>query len=395
MGGGVSNPSADTVVVRPSSPERPREGTLILSGTVGRVGGSDSAYSFSDIRDFAVDARGRTYVVDNQRQAGGLTVRRFDAAGRFEIAIGRPGQGPGEFWNPSSIWAMPDGAIVLYSAQRLNRYDPSGRPVSQVPFTIGSSISAPHTLTVDTSGVAWILFTLTRSSGPGPAASRQAYLRMRANGSILDTVPVPVLEHPPQLPPASRPMYTPSFVQALSPDGYFVTGYSGGYAIDVRRPRVAGRPWLPEDGITSIRLPYQPVALQPGERAEWQRAMRSRNGRGDEAGTALDADVPRVKPAFYNIVMGLDGRIWVSLPAAARHDSRADVTDLSPAEAARRRWPELRRYDILTPAGGYVGRVRLPDIRIVGNPVMRGDTLWAIVADDNDEQVIRKYRISW
>lgn len=65
---------------------------LVVEGQIGSES-KGRAYQFTRIVSIAVDPRGFVYVAD----AGSRDIRVFDAAGVFVRAIGREGEGPGEF----------------------------------------------------------------------------------------------------------------------------------------------------------------------------------------------------------------------------------------------------------------------------------------------------------
>jgi hypothetical protein len=58
-------------------------------------------------------------------------VRQFNLSGRFIRELGRPGQGPGEFGQPTALAQVPSGVAVYdRSLVRWSTFDPSGRLVS-------------------------------------------------------------------------------------------------------------------------------------------------------------------------------------------------------------------------------------------------------------------------
>jgi hypothetical protein len=73
-----------------------------------RIGGTeDGPSSFNEIRDIAVDAKGRVFVLDHQAEE----IRLFGADGKFIRLVGRKGAGPGEFRQPNGIRLAPDGSL--------------------------------------------------------------------------------------------------------------------------------------------------------------------------------------------------------------------------------------------------------------------------------------------
>ena len=69
-------------------------------------GSGDAASELSDIRGFEVSKNGNVLVLDYKSQ----NIRVFAPSGQFIKAIGRKGQGPGEFLEPMDSRALPTGA---------------------------------------------------------------------------------------------------------------------------------------------------------------------------------------------------------------------------------------------------------------------------------------------
>ncbi len=64
---------------------------------------------FEAVTDLAVDAAGRSYVLDDEL----CRVSIFDSNGRFIASCGSKGKGPQELASPSLLTAMPDGSAVF------------------------------------------------------------------------------------------------------------------------------------------------------------------------------------------------------------------------------------------------------------------------------------------
>jgi hypothetical protein len=75
-----------------------------------------------------------------------------------------------------------------------------------------------------------------------------------------------------------------------------------------------------------------------------------------------------------------------------------EVVAPDPAPGGRRhtvrRWCEPVAFDVFEPDGRYVGRVRAPNgFTMHPKPVIRGDTVWAIVRDELDVQRLARLRV--
>jgi hypothetical protein len=80
--------------------------------TLGTADG-DSTEVFGFVTDAAFGPRGSIYVADG----GQRRIVAFDSSGRFLRSIGRPGQGPGEFLDPSSLAWIADTLFVYDGGQ--------------------------------------------------------------------------------------------------------------------------------------------------------------------------------------------------------------------------------------------------------------------------------------
>jgi hypothetical protein len=104
--------------------------------------------------------------------------------------------------------------------------------------------------------------------------------------------------------------------------------------------------------------------------------------RTDPAWRWTGPEIPKIKPAYKSLRVGLDGRIWVSVSTPAV--KTADTTEV---------WQEPTSYDLFEANGTYLGRIGVPPrVRL---SAMRGDRVWAAAFDADDVPTIRRYRIVW
>ncbi len=89
---------------------------------------------FQEPSDVEIDiARSLIYVVD----AGSRRVLVFDFKGKFLRAIGRKGQGPGEFAKPTGMCLIKDGGIAVadFGGNRIQIFNASGKFVRSITVT--------------------------------------------------------------------------------------------------------------------------------------------------------------------------------------------------------------------------------------------------------------------
>jgi hypothetical protein len=114
-------------IVHVMNPATPSDGAATVTPqALWRAGGDDEDVIFGVVREIGVDDAGNVYLLDIQLNQ----VHVFDRDGNFLRAIGREGEGPGEFRRPSSMFIMPDGriAIVQMMPGKIVLLNPDGTP---------------------------------------------------------------------------------------------------------------------------------------------------------------------------------------------------------------------------------------------------------------------------
>jgi len=114
-----------------TNPEYPRDGRfdLLLTEdfTVGE-GLGDELGVLNQPRDLKVDQSGTLFVLDG----GDTNIKVYDAEGRFSHAIGRAGQGPGEFGRFIYFDISPEGRVFVFDGmnRRVNQFEKNGMFIS-------------------------------------------------------------------------------------------------------------------------------------------------------------------------------------------------------------------------------------------------------------------------
>jgi hypothetical protein len=81
---------------------------------------------------------------------------------------------------------------------------------------------------------------------------------------------------------------------------------------------------------------------------------------------------------------------------AEPEESAADesAADESAAERAETAWREPIVFDVFEPGGRYLGQVHAPSgFRTLPQPVIRGDMVWAVVAEPGELPNVVRFRI--
>ena len=178
-----------------------------------------------------------------------------------------------------------------------------------------------------------------------------------------------------------RSPFPERMLDALSPHGYLVAGLNRTYAFSILDP--AGTIQVEPEG-------FRPVEVKPGERAEWRARVRHAERR---SGSSL-SEVPRWKPAYRDLWVDLDGRIWVHRYAEAvqRDDP---IPELWPEYLEGTEppitWEEPSLYDVFDAHGQQLRCVRVPsDSEVLAS---RGSFVWGISRGDLDEQYVIRWRL--
>jgi hypothetical protein len=411
---------SDTIVRTIGAPLHPGIPTLVPEITIGGPDATSAEYTFDQINGILVARDGSLWITDGQRM-GKRLFRQYDSTGKFVRHIGHSGQGPGEWQGPDGLAQLPDGRILLrdsYVPNPITIYrGTDGAYDSTLTFrqTVGS-------LRVDTTGVLWLQMFIGGGmvmSAGGPLA----YVRMRANGRIIDTIPAPTM---PPLEPrkylqAKRPdgsttnyasaPFQPSSYYAWSPAGYFAGVTTTRYAVDLLKPplnRARGRGgapalWRDGDPVLSIRRTAAPVVLSEDERHDRREYMLAQVRASGGTPTGSIREIPRTKPPITRVKFDDDARMWVGVAAPSERFTPPPPTPPRAgqrAPAAPLAWREPILYDVYQPDGRYAGQVRLPysaDMRPYNTDlwVARGDRIWIVERDDDGVESVHRYRIQW
>jgi len=356
--------------------------------TIGMLEGPDE-YLIGSPRALAVGLDGTIFLLDRQV----LVVRAYRPDGTHLRDIGREGGGPGEFRNPDGLTTLPDGRVLVRDPgnARIAVFDSAGSYLEQWPLSGGFNTS--RRFYADTAGNSYAMVLLERDA----AVTEWTYglARYGSDGSIRDTVRVPQWEFEPARVVASQEgnmsvssvPFTPRVTWAFSPMGYMVGGLSTAYRIDLFR---VGAPLL------RLERDWTPVPVLPEEADERVRRQTAQFQRNFGSWRWNGPGIPDTKPPFRDIVVSEDGSVWVLT-------SQQGVATMTEAEAreeeARTRLPPIRyeeppAFDVFARDGRFLGPVRVPpSFSTFPEPIVRGDTVWALTRDELDVATIVRFRI--
>jgi hypothetical protein len=370
----------DTLVVRiedrPEWGDNPR---VVEWMRIGVLEG-DEAYTFGSVSDVALGESNEVWVADSQSRS----IRRFDEHGHAMDAVGREGEGPGEFKNLQALERFPDKSMVTWDPGlfRVSIFNPDGSFLRSFPVPTGQMVGSPQAFRAGDDSTVYVLVLANFLE------DRENYypqwIHVDMDGQVLDTLDGLPSRREGPLAFSTRTTY------AISGQGYVVQGRTDRWAVS--RPLPGGRP-------LRIERPYQPIPFGSLERRE----ADAREKFFAEKRWGIQAQpIPRTKPVFRELEVDQEGRIWMRLHAPAiripmtpgeeagleRAQEMFGADDAPPPQE----WRERAVYDVVEPDGTYLGRVELPywNSRLVA---ARGRDVWVVQTGEYGENYVVQYRI--
>jgi len=175
-----------------------------------------------------------------------------------------------------------------------------------------------------------------------------------------------------------RKPFAVEVLTALSPLGYLVVGVNEDYAFSIEDPT------LP---VEVRRDGFQRLRVSRGERAQWRRRKEWSEAR---SGMSF-RDVPDRKPAYRDLWVDADGRIWVHRysEAVARDTEIPEVVVNGDPPGIT--WWEPSVHDVYSPDGSLVFCVTLPDNAEI--MASTGDLVWGVFRGPLGEEHVIRWRI--
>ena len=388
--GAAGTPGLQHSAVAVATPPQDCDRRLIEEVRIGSLDGA-AEYSFSDINSIAVTQSGAIHVDD----AHPPSIRRFSPDGRFVRWIGREGEGPGEFRSIAGLSVLPDGRLAAWDRRgRITVYGTDDEYDEVVRVELENPWGYPfvdRAFVTDSAGRFYLRIFASSPYGADPsevAGIRYGYARLSPEGAVLDTVAPPwagrreeaesIVIHTRA---GDRRPFPQRTLDAVSPFGHLVAGHNSTYAFSILDPAGA---------IEVEREGFQLVEVKPGERAEW----RARTAFAERRSGSSFAEVPDRKPAYRDLWVDADGRIWVHryAEAAKRGEPVPELwLDDPDGNVPRITWAEPTLYDVFGPDGQLLHCVTMPDDAEVA--ASRGSLAWGILRGALDEEYVVRWRI--
>jgi hypothetical protein len=356
--------------------------------SIGVLDGADE-YLIGEPQSVAVGRDGTVYLLDTQVPV----LRAYAPDGTHLRDIGREGGGPGEYERPDGMTALPDGRVLVRDpgGGRIVVYDATGTFIEQWPLSGGFNTSDP--LYADTAGQVYTLVLL--NPGTPPWEWRMGLRRYGTDGEPLDTVLAPTWDFEPARITAQRENssssstvpFTPQSQWTFSPLGYMIGGLSTEYRVDLYRT---------DAPVLRLEREWEPVPVQPEEADERREAQIERFRQSYGSWRWNGPPIPDTKPPFRDVFASLDGNVWVRVSQPGEPIMTAVEAGVEEARSGRRpyRYREPSAFDVFAPDGRFLGRVTVPEsFRMEPQPIVRGDTVWAVTRDELDVARIVRFRM--
>ncbi len=336
--------------------------------TIGVLEGPEEYQLFQAVA--ARQLRGGEIVVAN---SGTHELRFYDSTGVFLRAVGREGEGPGEFRMMGMMWRAGRDSLVVFDFGLTRLTVLSARGEFGRTFTLAQLPSGGPPLPVgpfsDGSFLAY-----TSAIGPGremrEGYSRDTFLygRFAASGEIIDTL-VRLPGHERQIATVggrSRFVALPygrSPVVAAAADRWY---YGASDAWETERYSPAGT----LTGITRRAVTNRPITADIAE--DYRRSVLEGSSRAPDPFRQWRANMPlpETMPAYRQFLVDDEGNLWV-------------------AEYKRR--GEQPSWAVFDPEGQFLGNVDTPADGRVSH--IGSDFVLGIWDDEMDVQQVRMYRL--
>jgi len=373
-----------------STPDPFADNLWTLSERELRIGSVDDPdYLIGFVVGMALGPDGLLYTLE----WGEGSIRRWTAEGEPAGTIGRKGEGPGEFEEPTDLGFFGDSLWVWdMDAYRVSYFDPDGEFLGSASPTVnfgsaGPGQSPPRPGTPLRDGT--FIGTSPRWSHliANGTLTESLYAHMDVYGTILAEIWAMPLEPRDEFAIMNDDGIGGRFGNQPFGDGYSASiGNDGLLVLEARAWTGTGDPavkvtkmGLNGDTVFTASVPYDPIPLS-AERFDSAVAAMVEDWSGfgqpvTEARIREEMYRPAYLPAVTGLMRAADGTIWLR---------RFDPVESENGESMTESW-------VLDAGGAPLARALFPaDVRVA---VIDGETVWAIEMDELDVQYIVRYRL--
>jgi len=348
------------------------------------IGEMEGEASFANIGSMSIAPDGTMYVLDLQEQK----IFVFDGDGNLLRKIGGQGGGPGEFTRATTVQAVGNDVVMVGEAfpPKLHVLDTEGELIESHALESPSDIAFFGDWKITADGNARILIRMFDPQGEGGSPSYIA--TVSEAGEVADTV---VSWIRPWEVGKPLPVFQPSWVWALGPEGSIAASPGGPYEIHTYAQDGAMET-SPEGGAFAVerivRLERPTTIVTEDMKSAAIESLRELGIAQGAPDNAIDEFLSRLEfaetlPAITSVwVSDPGGFMWVGIPSP-----NAESLNFSGGFTGG----DLLAFDVFTPDGAFLGRVPAPgSFRPM---VMRDDVMYGAWTDDLDVPFVRSYQI--
>ncbi len=348
-----------------------REDTLTPLVEIGKYV-DDSSRIFDDLRDLAVDARGRILALDYKA----AEIRVFGPDGTPAGTIGRRGEGPGEFSNANGLRITEDGTIWVndHGKAMLLALAPDGTELRREPRIV-PGYGYRWGVAIDTAGMFWEPWTQrTGATRPDPTTtgrfegtSAPMYETFDPATGARDSVIT--------LGTTSWRSYVASYNNGQAFTGLPFDGHSF-MTMDPRHRVWTGstdrydlaRITMTSDTTLELHVAESGLPVTDADVSEWREGLKTFAERVPTIVSDLMAYMPEHKPPLEQPFTDDRDRLWV----------RREVGTGEPA-----------RWDVFSPDGAFLITIRGPaNVVSFLPPVIHGDRVYLVAEGEAGERYI-------
>lgn len=336
-----------------------------------RIGADDADGGLHQVMD-AVRLQDGSFAIVN---SGAHEVRIVGADGRTLRVLGREGNGPGEFQAPAWIGARGDTVVVAdMLTSRVTRFSAAGALLGSAQFSEAAGFF-PQVVGQYRDGTLLVSADeAAAANNPGVVRGRTALLRLRPDGTLIDTLAVvPSSEQFVSRSPDGRGVKVESLpfgqrtVMALHGDVLYV-GTGQTQAVRTIDARGQSRDLLQ---VAAVRRPVGAADVED----YWKNLVTHRNGAAvGEPPRPEGVPYPKTLPPYNDLHVDGAGRVWVG-------ESRLP-----------REWTRPATYWIYSPEGRALGQMRVPARSLI----LDAGADWVLLRemDPDERETVSLYRFS-
>jgi 6-bladed beta-propeller len=319
---------------------------------------------------YIVDARDNVYIEDDSDMA----IKVFDPQGKYIRAIGRQGNGPGEFGQIADMAVLPDGRLLVtdFAARRTSFFSPDGQFLSsfqwkkffsQVYLVTDSSYTVTEMVASEETREPWVK-TIDFNGEEILSFGKFSYpeFKMLRQGEMTFSTSVP---------------WSPASVFAGDQKRQWLYHcLNDKYLIEVYDSR--------GQLFRKIDRPYEPPPVTNEDIEEFESGFKDRSD-SPFAKLAKQMVLPKVKTVTDRMVVDDEGNLWVETneerrkPEASARENKAEENP-------------VRAYDIFSPEGTYETRI-WTDIR--PGRFAKGKMYRSVEDPETGLRQIKRYRLLW